>query len=328
MPVQGREKEYKILKSYISKFMNDGISTSLYISGVPGSGKTFTLKNVLEDMKIDFYYLNVAYIKKKSMVYSELFEILKCNKVFEYTPIATLREHFSSCSNPHIVILDEIDLLIDRQQELLYNIFDLPHLENSKILLFLISNTSNLPEKMFESKIISRIGTNRLNFKPYTHTQISKIISKVKIDKTTTEIISRKIGSVSGDLRKAINVTKKIEDKFETLNNALENIYQPLSTKFLKLLSYYQKLILYVIVEYKEDKYSSIYESHKVICNAKDIECLNWFEFEDVMELLKTYKIINFGSSKLKVVLNIFSEDLEKALSKDEVYNSFSYKLT
>ncbi|KAF9764152.1 Origin recognition complex subunit 1 [Nosema granulosis] len=323
MSVKGREKEYKELKRYVSKFVKDGISTSLYVSGVPGSGKTFTLKYILEEMSLDFIYVNCAYLKRKKMIYKEICDTMKCEVLYNVNSLIALRNHLSVCKSKHITIIDEVDLLIDNRQEILYNIFDLPHIDNSKILLILISNTMNLPEKMFESKICSRIGKNRLNFKPYTHVQINKILSDTEINKINREIISRKVGSVSGDIRKAINITKRVEDDRDSISGAFETMYQPLSIRFLKLLSYYQKFILFVFVEYKEDKYARIFENHKIVCNTKDIEPLQWFEFEDVMESLKSFKIINFNSSKQKVSLNVFKEDLETALSKDESYNSF-----
>lgn len=328
MSIKGREKEYKELKSYVTKFLKDGVSNSLYVSGVPGSGKTYTLKCILEELSVNFCYVNAAYLRQKISIYKEICETMSCKVPQKTSFLVSLREHLSYCKSSHIVIIDEVDLLIDRKQEILYNIFDLPHVENSKILLILISNTINLPEKMFESKICSRIGKNRLNFKPYTHVQINKILSDSELNKTNREIISRKIGSVSGDIRKAFSVLRKSQDKDENIAKAFETIYQPLSIRFLRLLSYYQKLLLFIIVEYKEDKYNGVFENHKVLCNTKDIEPLEWFEFEDVMNCLKKSKVISFSSNKQKVILNIFKEDLETALSKDDSYNSFRHGLT
>lgn len=50
---------------------------------------------------------------------------------------------------------------------LLYNIFDWPCNKNSRLMIIAIANTIDFPEKLLV-KTSSRIGNNRIIYKPYT----------------------------------------------------------------------------------------------------------------------------------------------------------------
>ena len=62
-----------------------------------------------------------------------------------------------------------------KKQTLLYNLFDWPCHQNSRLLVIAIANTMDLPERM-QNKIASRIGNNRLVYEPYNKDQILTIL--------------------------------------------------------------------------------------------------------------------------------------------------------
>ena len=74
-----------------------------------------------------------------------------------------------------VVLIDELDALLTQKQTLLYNLFDWPCHQNSRLLIIAIANTMDLPERM-QSKISSRIGNNRLVYEPYNLHQIKEIL--------------------------------------------------------------------------------------------------------------------------------------------------------
>ena len=47
-----------------------------------------------------------------------------------------------------IILVDELDALITKKQTLLYNLFDWPCHQNSRLLVISIANTMDLPERM------------------------------------------------------------------------------------------------------------------------------------------------------------------------------------
>lgn len=65
-----------------------------------------------------------------------------------------------------LILIDELDALVTKKQTLLYNLFDWPCQQNSRLLIISIANTMDLPERM-HAKIQSRIGSNRLVYEPY-----------------------------------------------------------------------------------------------------------------------------------------------------------------
>ena len=75
-----------------------------------------------------------------------------------------------------VILVDELDALITKKQTLLYNLFDWPCHQNSRLLVIAIANTMDLPERM-QVKISSRIGNNRLVYEPYNTMQILTILS-------------------------------------------------------------------------------------------------------------------------------------------------------
>lgn len=107
-----------------------------------------------------------------------------------------------------IVLIDELDALITTKQTLLYNLFDWPCHQNSKLLLISIANTMDLPERL-QSKITSRIGNNRLVYEPYTSSQIKDILqSRLQnmniFEAKSLDLVSKKVAQYSGDIRRSL----------------------------------------------------------------------------------------------------------------------------
>ena len=112
-----------------------------------------------------------------------------------------------------VVLIDELDALVTSKQTLLYNLFNWPCSQNSKLLLISIANTQNLPEQL-QAKITSRIGNTRIVYQPYTIQQIRTIIeSRLQdvdlFDQMSITLISKKVAKFSGDIRRALQVTKR-----------------------------------------------------------------------------------------------------------------------
>lgn len=100
-----------------------------------------------------------------------------------------------------------------KDQEIIYNFFDWPSSPHAKMIIVGIANTMNLPEKM-NSKILSRCGTNRLVFKPYTSDQINEIIlsrigDQEVFEKDSIDYLCKKISISSSDIRKTLHVCRK-----------------------------------------------------------------------------------------------------------------------
>lgn len=76
-----------------------------------------------------------------------------------------------------MIVIDEVDYLRTRNEEVLYNIFDWTQKSKSRLIIISISNTTHLPE-LLSPKVNSRMGNRRLVFTQYESHQIEKILKE------------------------------------------------------------------------------------------------------------------------------------------------------
>ncbi|KAK6164149.1 hypothetical protein DH2020_001013 [Rehmannia glutinosa] len=185
-----RDKEMHEITEFIKGAICDEqcLGRCLYIHGVPGTGKV-------------------------------IYEGLSGHRVGWKKALHFLNERFSDENKrgkdmrPCILLIDELDLLVTRNQSVLYNILDWPTKPNSKLIVIGIANTMDLPEKLLP-RISSRMGIQRLCFGPYNYQQLQEIItSRLKgidaFEKPAIEFASRKVAAVSGDARRALEICRR-----------------------------------------------------------------------------------------------------------------------
>jgi origin recognition complex subunit 1 len=116
-----------------------------------------------------------------------------------------------------IVLLDEIDYLVTKNQSVLYNFFDWPtHHQDRQLIVLGVSNTLNLVEQL-HTRVQSRIGGRRCIFKAYDAEQIQKIVRSKLLqaspgytvfDDDAITFVSKKTASLSGDIRRAFQICR------------------------------------------------------------------------------------------------------------------------
>ena len=120
-----------------------------------------------------------------------------------------------------VVLLDEIDYLVTKQQSVLYNFFDWPTRASEvgskrRLIVVGVSNTLNLPDRL-HPRVQSRIGTRRCFFKSYNYKEIEAILhAKMKqaspdyevFDRDAIVFASKKTAAMSGDIRKAFHICR------------------------------------------------------------------------------------------------------------------------
>jgi Cdc6-like AAA superfamily ATPase len=239
-----REKEQNEIESNIQTGLNTtGSYSSLYISGMPGTGKTACVTAMISKIKAESeklkevpkfntIYLNGMKITNPNnvfkMIYQEIFTDKKSKNHVKCLSILDnffkqrrndFKTNLNYISNPHLVlIIDEIDCLVTKKQSVLYNIFNWTTYSNSKLIIITISNTLDLPEKL-SAKIASRIGNKRLIFKPYQTDEMIRILSTKVNSKLFSEdalrMSSMKVASVNGDLRRILQICKRAEEIYD-----------------------------------------------------------------------------------------------------------------
>lgn len=129
----------------------------------------------------------------------------------------------SSKSKMVLLVLDEIDELIEKKQSVLYTLFEWPTLPKAKIILIGIANSLDLTNRALarlQTQSIS-VKPQLMNFLPYTREQIVDIF-KNRLEAAgvldvfpmaTLQLLSAKVAALSGDIRKALDLGRRVAEK-------------------------------------------------------------------------------------------------------------------
>ena len=225
----GRESEFQQISTKLSTAIRSAQGLCLYLSGVPGTGKTATVREAIgslqRDKKIptfDYVEINGMRLGDPGQVYPLLWRHLGQEAderlASSHTALKKLKAYFTSSPRPVVVLLDELDALLQKRQSVLYHFFEWTGLESAKLIVVAIANTMDLPERLLSNRISSRMGLNRLNFTPYQYSQLQDIILhrlapyKDWFHADALELCARKVSAVSGDARRAIAFASRAVD--------------------------------------------------------------------------------------------------------------------
>uniref|UniRef100_H2YCD2 Cdc6 C-terminal domain-containing protein n=1 Tax=Ciona savignyi TaxID=51511 RepID=H2YCD2_CIOSA len=141
-----------------------------------------------------------------------------------------------------LLLLDEMDQLDSRNQEVLYTMFGWSALTDSKVILIGIANSLDLTDRILP-RLQARVECKPklINFKPYSKDQLVEIlqarIAKASINSSDGSVIdniavqfcARKVAATTGDARKALDVCRRAVELAET--DSLGNTQDPKSQK-------------------------------------------------------------------------------------------------
>ncbi|KJZ79085.1 hypothetical protein HIM_01236 [Hirsutella minnesotensis 3608] len=224
-----REGEFSLVYSHLEAAISEGTGNCIYISGTPGTGKTATVREVISrleeavgsDELDDFIFVEINGMKitDPHQSYTLLWEALKGQRASPSQALDLLQREFSNPSPrriPCVVLMDELDQLVTKNQAVMYNFFNWPTLRHSRLIVLAVANTMDLPERTLSNKISSRLGLTRITFPGYTHDQLMKIIqSRLQgvsgdiVDPDAVQFASRKVAAVSGDARRALDICRR-----------------------------------------------------------------------------------------------------------------------
>ena len=352
-----REQEQEQIKNYIKEGLEiNGNYNSLYIAGMPGTGKTACVKRVIEILENEFKgkenmffttlflcgteypFINKIYKTIYQFIFSNKRKIRKkryallINNFFCDRNKANIC-HLNDPSNSHIIlVIDEIDFLINKNQTFLYNLFNWSSYENSKLIIITISNTLDFPNRLLP-KIQSRMGKNKIMFKPYNKDQLSTIIESKGIDfnhfsPDAIKLCCMKVSAINGDLRRTIQILlrakelynmdiiskskkKKIEKNY--ILKACEDLFNSKLKKVMISLQICEKIILCSILFSIKDVNNNkvnvghLYEKIDMFfgkyndANNKNEEIeLYWEEYKKIIYNLIRLQLISFCDSESK----------------------------
>ncbi|KAK3848677.1 MAG: P-loop containing nucleoside triphosphate hydrolase protein [Linnemannia gamsii] len=178
----------------IRQFCQDHILTpkagSLYISGQPGTGKTALLKEVMRNMQpvmdnapfdIKVLMINCMTVKDPKLVYHKMLVELgykseASDKEGAVKAIEALVLGEKKNKTMYVTILDEMDQLLTKDQEVLYKLFQWSCMDNSKLTLIGIANALDMTDRFLPRLKAKNCEPQLLNFNPYQVLEIREII--------------------------------------------------------------------------------------------------------------------------------------------------------
>ena len=166
-----REDIFSQVYTHLEAAISEGSGSCIYISGTPGTGKTATVREAVSQLHTavqaeeldDFIFVEINGMKVTDphQAYSMLWEALEGDRVSPSHALDLLEREFSHPSPrrvPCVVLMDELDQLVTKNQSVMYNFFNWPGLRHSRLIVIAVANTMDLPERTLSNKISSRLG--------------------------------------------------------------------------------------------------------------------------------------------------------------------------
>ncbi|KAF9420893.1 AAA ATPase [Entomortierella beljakovae] len=252
----GRSMERETIQAFCQEHILVPNAGSLYISGQPGTGKTALLKEIMRDMEsewrkaehdIKVVNINCMTIKDPKHIYQKLLDEIGYTSESKDKDgtIKALESQFLESNKKKIlyaVILDEIDHLLTKDQDVLYKLFQWSSTPGAKLTLFGIANALDMTDRFLPRLKARNCEPQLLNFNPYQVAEIRAIImdrlfsledgdmpAKSLNNKDETgkprvvplmqrpaiELCARKVAAATGDLRKALDICRQTIEMVE-----------------------------------------------------------------------------------------------------------------
>lgn len=246
----GRESELQKLEEFMEEHLKNETSGSLYVSGPPGTGKTACLSKFMAKTafktKFKIVYINCTTMKSAATIYAKIIQELglpasKSGKNGK----AVIEKYLASKHKMLLFILDEMDQLESKRQSVLYSIFEWPSIQNSKLILIGIANALDLTDRILPRlQANCKLKPRLMHFSPYTKQQICNIISERLNEAnvadlftgTAIQMLAGKVAAVSGDIRKALDISRRVIELSES--QKLAQILQPTNGNGMRLCNY------------------------------------------------------------------------------------------
>ncbi len=230
-----RENEINSLVYALKPLSEGGKATNIFVYGVPGTGKTVTLKYVMDQLKeyssrVKPVYFNCFGFNSRQAVLAELTRVVErpvpargmsTNELY-----AKVLEGLKFAKFVPVLVFDEFDQLLNHDgNELLYDILRIPEHERAAIPIILISNDPSIPSQL-DARVRSSFSPQSIEFSSYSPLQIKDILRERASQALVPNVLSPDVlgliaahaGKRGGDARVAIETLRKAARNAEREN--------------------------------------------------------------------------------------------------------------
>jgi archaeal cell division control protein 6 len=272
-----REPQIDEITQYLSPVLNNSKPNNFFIYGKTGTGKTSTVKHVLEqlnefvkkhDKEVNSCYVNCRSHPSKYKVLLKSLKKLYPDKNFLGYSASFVYEKlldYSNETNSHtILVLDEIDKVKD-VDELMYSLSrGNDELDNGSITVIGISNNLTFKEKL-DPRTKSSLCEREMIFSPYNATELRKILGERSAKAFKLNVVKEEALSLaaalaaqeSGDARTAVMLMQRAGEIADTLQlstiddslveKAKVSVEEEIIISMISTLPDQQQLVLYAI---------------------------------------------------------------------------------
>ncbi|XP_008404703.1 origin recognition complex subunit 1 [Poecilia reticulata] len=350
-----REQEFQDIYSFVESKVLDGTGGCMYVSGVPGTGKTATVQEVMRCLQLaaeqdeipPFVYVQINGMKMTDphQAYAQILQKLTGQKATADHAAALLEKRFSNPAprkETTVLLVDELDLLWTRKQNVMYNLFDWPTRRHARLVVLAIANTMDLPERILINRVASRLGLTRMSFQPYSFKQLQQIVTsrlnKLKaFEDDALQLVSRKVAALSGDARRCLDICRRATEICERsaaglvgMSHVMEALDEMFSSPYVAAIrstSTQEQLFLRaVIAEFRrlgleEATFQQVLVQHQALCRVEGLQPVGVSEGLAVCRRLGACRLLLLEPSRLGVLqrlwLNVSQDDVLFALKAD-----------
>ncbi|XP_043247797.1 origin recognition complex subunit 1 [Colletes gigas] len=347
-----REEEFNNIFTFLKGKLEDKSGGCMYISGVPGTGKTATVNEAVRCLQKltskgqldDFNYVAINGMKltEPRQAYVQILKQLEGRSASWEQAYQILEKTFHRAhSKMTLLLVDELDFVCTKRQDVVYNLLDWPSKATAHLIVLTIANTMDLPERVLMGRVTSRLGLTRLTFQPYNYKQLQEIVMYRLRDFTgfrseAIQLVARKVSAVSGDARRALDICRRAMEIAESRNEqtiSLQDVSEAVSemiasakVQAIKHCSKMEQILLQAVsaevtrTSIEEVYFYDAYRQLQALCS------FNGLQVPAVTEVLAI--CVRLGASRLlicehsrkdiyqKILLNVSTDDIHYAIQE------------
>ncbi len=355
-----RDEQIRTLASILAPALRGETPSNVLIYGKTGTGKTATVKFVgrqLEEMsrklnvRCMVHYINCELIDTQYRVLASLANALGRTVPMTGWPTDQVYEEVKKALDLReqtvIIVLDEIDKLVKKGDEALYNLSRInSELEKGKVSIIGISNDLKF-KNYLDPRVISSLSEEEIIFPPYNAEQLKDILEQRAklafyegvLDDEVIPYCAALAAQEHGDARKALDllrVSGEIAEKEnadrvtkEHVKKAVKKIESDHIAEAVRTLPTQSKILLFGMVLLTESGYrkfttGEVYAVYKNLCRRIGMDVLTQRRISDLISELDMLGIINsiviskgrYGRTR-EIKLDVPIDDVKRVILED-----------